>query len=129
MTRCTLSCNVKFINLFTKSNPGRQCSCLVGLLVITWAKGKALTGCGGPYGCETSRLTHFLDNRLTDGGEVVSLTHRPRGFYSQEDFWHSFVSFFFIGIIESNWVHSALRPLIDLLYQPRVIMMMEKLVE
>jgi hypothetical protein len=22
-------------------------------------------GCGGPYGCETSRLPHFLDNRLT----------------------------------------------------------------
>jgi hypothetical protein len=28
-----------------------------------------------------------------------------------------------------NWVHSALRPLIGLLCQPRVIMMMEKLVE
>jgi hypothetical protein len=25
---------------------------------------------------ETSRLPHFLDNRLTDGGEVVSLTYR-----------------------------------------------------
>jgi hypothetical protein len=25
---------------------------------------------------KTSRLSHFLDNRLTDGGEV-SLTHRP----------------------------------------------------
>jgi hypothetical protein len=31
--------------------------------------------------------------------------------------------------VESNWVHSALRPLIGLLCQPRVIMMMEKLVE
>jgi hypothetical protein len=30
--------------------------------------------------------------------------------------------------MESNWVHSALRPLIGLLCQPRVIMMMEKLV-
>jgi hypothetical protein len=30
--------------------------------------------------------------------------------------------------VESNWVHSALRPLIGLLCQPRVIMM-EKLVE
>jgi hypothetical protein len=41
-------------------------------------KGKAIpvTGRGGPYGCETSRLSHFLDNRLTDGGEV-SLTHCP----------------------------------------------------
>jgi hypothetical protein len=35
-------------------------------------KGKAVpvTGRGGPYGCETSRLTN--------GGEVVSLMHRPR---------------------------------------------------
>jgi hypothetical protein len=24
------------------------------------------------------RIAHFLGNRLTDGGEVVSLTHRPR---------------------------------------------------
>jgi hypothetical protein len=31
--------------------------------------------------------------------------------------------------MESNWVHSALRPPIGLLCQPRVIMMMEKLVE
>jgi hypothetical protein len=30
-----------------------------------------VAGRGGPYGCET--LSHFLDNRLTDGGEVVSL--------------------------------------------------------
>jgi hypothetical protein len=27
-------------------------------------------------GRETSRLPHFLDNRLTDGGEAVGLTHR-----------------------------------------------------
>jgi hypothetical protein len=27
--------------------------------------------------CKTSKLPHFLDNRLTDGGEVVSLTRRP----------------------------------------------------
>jgi hypothetical protein len=31
--------------------------------------------------------------------------------------------------VESNWVHSALRPPIGLLCQPRVIMMMEKLME
>jgi hypothetical protein len=34
-------------------------------------------GRGGRYGCETSRLTHLLDNWLRDGGEVVSLTRRP----------------------------------------------------
>jgi hypothetical protein len=32
---------------------------------------------GSPQGCETSRLPYFLDNRLTDGGKVVSLTRRP----------------------------------------------------
>jgi hypothetical protein len=31
--------------------------------------------------------------------------------------------------VESNWVHSALRPQICLLCQPRIFMMMEKLVE
>jgi hypothetical protein len=31
--------------------------------------------------------------------------------------------------MESDWVHSALRPLIGILCQPQVIMMMEKLVE
>jgi hypothetical protein len=37
-----------------------------------------VTGREGPYGCETSRFPHFLlDSRLTDGGEVVSLTRRP----------------------------------------------------
>jgi hypothetical protein len=41
--------------------------------------------------------------------------------------------FFLFGIVwggmESNWVHPALRPPIGLSCQPRVIMMMEKLVE
>jgi hypothetical protein len=42
-------------------------------------KGKAIlvTVRGGSQGCETSRFPHFLDNRLADGGEVVSLTRRP----------------------------------------------------
>jgi hypothetical protein len=41
-------------------------------------KGKAIpvTGREGPYGCETSRLPHFVDSRLTGGGEFVSLTRR-----------------------------------------------------
>jgi hypothetical protein len=46
-----------------------------------------VTGHGGPEGCETSRLPHYLDNRLTDGGKVVSrpLPHPP------EDSWYSFL--------------------------------------
>jgi hypothetical protein len=42
-------------------------------------EGKAITatGRGGPYNCETLRLPHFLDNRLTDGGEAVSFMSRP----------------------------------------------------
>jgi hypothetical protein len=41
-------------------------------------KGKVIpvTGHGGPQVCETSRIPHFLDSRLTDGAKVVSLTRR-----------------------------------------------------
>jgi hypothetical protein len=44
--------------------------------VLTTALDKAIivTGRGDPYVCETSRLPHFLDSRLTDGGEIVSRT-------------------------------------------------------
>jgi hypothetical protein len=51
-----------------------------GTVHIFWGcKSKAIpvTGRGGPCGCETSRLAHFLDNLLTDGGKVVSPTRRP----------------------------------------------------
>jgi hypothetical protein len=43
-----------------------------------------VTGHGGPYGCEKSRLPHFLDNRLTDGGEAVSLKRRQAVLYPQK---------------------------------------------
>jgi hypothetical protein len=54
-------------------------------------RGKAIpvTSRGGPESCETSRLPHFLDSRLTDGDEV-SLTRRLP-FTSQEDSWYSFL--------------------------------------
>jgi hypothetical protein len=42
------------------------------------SKAIALTGHGGLYGIEMLRITHCLHNRLTDGGNVVSLTHRQR---------------------------------------------------
>jgi hypothetical protein len=51
----------------------------IGNFILNVKEGKAIpvTGRGGPQGCETPRLPYFLDNRLTDGGEVVSLTRRP----------------------------------------------------
>jgi hypothetical protein len=30
-----------------------------------------------PQDCDKLRLLHYVDNRLTDGGEIVSLTRRP----------------------------------------------------
>jgi hypothetical protein len=55
-------------------------------------KGKAIlvTCRWGTKACETSKLPHFLDNRLTDGGKVVSHTRRPP-FTPQEDSWYSFL--------------------------------------
>jgi hypothetical protein len=47
-------------------------------------EGIAVRGRVCPKGCETSRLPHFPDNRLTDGGEVISLTRLPH-LYLQED--------------------------------------------
>jgi hypothetical protein len=38
-----------------------------------------------------SRFPHYLDNRLTDGGEVVSLTRPPAALYPQVDSWYSFL--------------------------------------
>jgi hypothetical protein len=35
-----------------------------------------LTGHGDPQSCEMSRLPHFLYSQLTDGSEVLSLTHQ-----------------------------------------------------
>jgi hypothetical protein len=35
-----------------------------------------VTSRGSLYGGETSRIPHCLDNRLTDGGEVISLRSR-----------------------------------------------------
>jgi hypothetical protein len=41
------------------------------------SKAVHVTDPGGPYGCEMSRLPHFLQNRLKDGVKIVSLTSRP----------------------------------------------------
>jgi hypothetical protein len=60
------------------------------------SKSKAIpiTGCGGLQSCKMLRIPHCLDNRLTDGGKVVSSTHQPL-LYSPETlflcFWYSFL--------------------------------------
>jgi hypothetical protein len=41
---------------------------LLGRSAVSKGKAIPVTGRGGPRGCETSKLPHFLDNRLTDGG-------------------------------------------------------------
>jgi hypothetical protein len=47
--------------------------------VVKVKQGKAIPVIfrGGAWGCETSRLPHFLDNRLTDDRKDVSLKRRP----------------------------------------------------
>jgi hypothetical protein len=46
---------------------------------VVTVKGQAIPalGHGGPESYDSTRFLHFLDNRLTDGGEVVSLTLQP----------------------------------------------------
>jgi hypothetical protein len=52
-------------------------------------KGNAITvtRLGGLYRCETLRISQFLDNLLTDSGEIVILTRRPH-FIPQEYSWN-----------------------------------------
>jgi hypothetical protein len=62
----------------------------------TRCKSKAIsvTGRGGLKGCKMLRIPHCLDNRLTDGGKIVSPTLRPL-LYSPETIflclWYSFL--------------------------------------
>jgi hypothetical protein len=55
-----------------------NCARNASLAVKKFWQGKAIpvTGRGGPSSCETSRLSQYLDNRLTDGDEV-RLMRRP----------------------------------------------------
>jgi hypothetical protein len=49
----------------------------VELLEKKWGKAIPVTVHGGTWGCETSRIPHFLDSLLTDGGKVFSLMCWP----------------------------------------------------
>jgi hypothetical protein len=59
----------------------------LNILSQTDVRDKAIlvTRFGGPQGCETSRLPHYLRQlTIADGGEVTSLTRRV-------DYWYSFL--------------------------------------
>jgi hypothetical protein len=66
------------------------CQRLHGMFIKGKGKAIPVIGRGGPYGCETLRFPHFLDNWPTDGGKVASPMHRPPC-TPQEDSWYSFL--------------------------------------
>jgi hypothetical protein len=43
-------------------------------IILRTDKAFPVTDHGGPQGCDTLRLSHFLENRLRDGREVFNLT-------------------------------------------------------
>jgi hypothetical protein len=65
-----------------------------------------VTGHGGLQSFEMLRISHCLDSRLTDGGEVVSLTRRPPH-YSPQTLFLCFCTHFFRGWVNSR---ALLRP-------------------
>jgi hypothetical protein len=77
---CKLLCLdiLAFTNLVAKS----EYNCIH--VLVKKSEAIPVTSRGGPQGCETSRLPYFLDNPLTDGGDV-SLKRRPPALYLQED--------------------------------------------
>jgi hypothetical protein len=60
-----------------RADSERERNKYVYVYVYKIRKAILVTGRGGPSGCETSRIPHFLHSRLTDGGEAVGLTRRP----------------------------------------------------
>jgi hypothetical protein len=83
-TKCIL------LSLYVIQERGNRPATFISCIIIKKGKAILVTGLRGPEGCETSRLPHFLDNRLTDGGKIVRLTPRPP-FTPQEDSWYSFL--------------------------------------
>jgi hypothetical protein len=47
-------------------------------------KDSLVTGRGGPWNCETTRIAHFLDNSSKDGGGC--LPYAPAALYYQRRF-------------------------------------------
>jgi hypothetical protein len=61
--------------------------------VNTKSKVIPVTGLGGLWGCEMLRISYCIDNLLTNGGKVVSLTHRPH-FTPQKHYFNVYSTHF-----------------------------------
>jgi hypothetical protein len=74
-----VQCSVKCKAIPVTGHGSPQVGFLRGTSIIHIQNSKAIivTGHGGLLGCEMLRIPHCLENRLTDGGEVVSLTQWP----------------------------------------------------
>jgi hypothetical protein len=57
---------------------------------MNYCKAILVTGFRGLYGCDMLRIPHCLDNRLTDGGNVVSPTHPPH--FTPQKHYYFYVS-------------------------------------
>jgi hypothetical protein len=75
--------------LITKTK-NRNCTAPKSARRKKW-KAILAAGSGDSLYYQTSKLSHFLDNSLKDGGKVVNLARRPTALYPQEDRWYSFL--------------------------------------
>jgi hypothetical protein len=67
-----------------------ECNC-DGIRKEKKSKAIPVTGRGGLQGCEILRIPHCLDNRLIDGGKVVSSTHWPH--FTPQKHYYFFLCF------------------------------------
>jgi hypothetical protein len=65
-------CRLFFQDPWRRRTRSRGKTLASGSLSAAKIKPMLVTDRGDAYGCETSRLSRFLDNKFTDGGEVVS---------------------------------------------------------
>jgi hypothetical protein len=63
----------RYLGIIHRSNVLSSCTAAVNRSAAH-SKALSLTGHGGANSSETSRLPYFLDNRLTDGGELSVLS-------------------------------------------------------
>jgi hypothetical protein len=63
------------------------------------AKAIPVTCRGGLWCCQMLKIPHCLDSRLTDGGKVVSPTHRLRSTTQK----HYFFCFWYSFLLEADW--------------------------